>query len=118
MAKTLEAEITEIQVDEHKSYLWIKIVCSFKNFPIYVPFDLRYLDDFTRVQSIQNFTKSKDLDDLVGKQIRIIDCGDEERNSLVAIGSFSKNRFVAVSDDEFPVSEKRIYKRYGLLKES
>ena len=56
-------------------------------------------------------TKAKDIKDLIGKNIRVVDT-EAIRDSLVAIGDNSKNKFVDLYGSEFPVRERKIYRKY------
>lgn len=91
--------------------VWIQLDYDGRCFSSYHEFDLKYLKDVDDLMSLMKFTNSKEIEDLLGKYVRVIDNGDV-RNSLVAIGSMSKDKFIALYLDSFPISEKKLYRKY------
>lgn len=101
--------ITDIIVDNTK--VWLQVTSESKAFPVHYEFDTSLLSDITRLMFLIERTKAKDIKDLLGKSVRIIDT-EELNNSLIAMGDATKNKFVDLYGSEFPVSERRIYGRY------
>lgn len=112
---TINATIMEVlsENENGNAVVWLRLNCDNHPFPIYHKFYVGFLGDLYRIQFLIKNTKAINIDDLKGKSVRVIDNG-EVRNYLIAIGSPSKNRFVDLKGDEFPVSERRIYWRYKL----
>lgn len=106
---TANATISDVIVD--KSKVWIQFEIEGKYFPVHYEFNISLLSDFTRLIFIQKRTKTKNTNDLVGKEIRVIDT-EASVNSLVAIGDNKKNKFVSLYGSEFPTREEKIYRKY------
>lgn len=106
---TANAIITDVIADSLK--VWIQFEIEGKYYPTHYEFNTSLLSDITRLMFLIERTKAKDVKDLIGKSIRVIDT-EEIRDSLVAIGDNSKNKFVDLYGSEFPVRERKIYRKY------
>lgn len=106
---TANAKITDVIVDSSK--VWIQFEVEGKYFPAHYEFNTSLLSDITKLMFLIERTKAKDIKNLIGKNIRVIDT-EATRNSLVAIGDSSKNKFVNLYGSEFTVRERRIYRKY------
>lgn len=106
---TANAIITDVIADTSK--VWIQFEVEGKYFPTHYEFNTSLLNDITRLMFLIERTKAKDIKDLIGKNIRVIDT-EATRDSLIAVGDSSKNKFVDLYGSEFPVRERRIYRRY------
>lgn len=106
---TANAIITDVIADSSK--VWIQFEVEGKYFPVHFEFNTSLLSDITRLMFLVERTKAKDIKDLIGKNIRVIDT-EAMRDSLVAVGDNSKNKFVDLYGSEFPVRERRIYRKY------
>lgn len=106
---TANAIITDVIADSPK--VWIQFEVEGKYFPAHYEFNTSLLSDITRLMFLIERTKAKDIKDLIGKNIRVIDT-EAMRDSLVAVGDSSKNKFVDLYGSEFPVRERRIYRKY------
>ncbi len=106
---TANAVITDVIVE--KTNVWIQFDIEGKCFPAHYEFDSALLKDVTKLLFLIERTHAKNINDLVGKNIRVIDT-EETINSVVAVGDSSKNKFVDLYGSEYTVREKRIYRRY------
>ncbi len=106
---TANAIITDVIADSPK--VWIQFEVEVKYFPAHYEFNTSLLSDITRLMFLIERTKAKDIKDLIGKNIRVVDT-EAIRDSLVAIGDNSKNKFVDLYGSEFPVRERKIYRKY------
>lgn len=106
---TANAIITDVIADSPK--VWIQFEVEGKCFPVHYEFNASLLSDITRLMFLMERTKTKDIKDLIGKNIRVIDT-EEIRDSVIAVGDSSKNKFVDLHGSEFPVRERRIYRKY------
>lgn len=111
MNLTKEAIITDVSC--HNGIVWIQLSYG-KTFPTNHEFNTKVLSDFEKVQFLIKVTKASDIEGLRGKSVRVIDRGEEVRNSLIAIGSCTKNQYIDLYGGEFAVSEKKIYKSHKL----
>lgn len=106
---TTDAIITDVIREETK--VWLQLDFDNKEFPSHWEFNLATLRDIEKIFFLIKCTKAGTINGLKGKQVRVIDT-EEVQNSLLAIGSPSKNKFIDLYGSEFPVSEKRLYRRY------
>jgi len=106
---TANAIVTNIIVDNSK--VWLEFKVEGKYFPVHYEFDVSLLSDLSKLMFLIKRTKAKNIEGLLGKNVRIID-NEQTCNSLVALGDISKNKFVDLSGSEFPVSERRLYRKY------
>ena len=106
---TIDAIITDLIIDGSK--VWIQLMSDEKIFPLHYEFDTRYLSDITKLLFIVKKKKSKNVEDIKGKRVRIID-NECIQNSMIAIGSEKKNRFVDLYGSEAVMTEKGIYFKY------
>lgn len=113
--QTKLAVITEIDTEYEQNKIWMQLNCD-TPFPIHHTFTANYLSDFTRIQEIQRFIKADNVQDFVEKQVRVIIEQEGICFKTIAIGSSTKNKFIDLYGDEFPVSEHRIFRRYDLAK--
>ena len=106
---TVNATITDIISRDNK--IWVQLRCYEKYFPLHFEFDVRNLNDLSKIMFLIKATKAGNVEGLKGKSVRIID-NENIQDSLIAIGSSYKDRFIDLYGSEFPTSEKRIYRRY------
>lgn len=106
---TTDATITDIIVNETK--IWLQLNCNEKYFPLHYEFDVRMMNDLSKILFLIKVTKAGNIEGLRGKNVRVIDT-EKIQDSLIAIGSNYKNRFIDLYGSEYPISEKRIYRRY------
>lgn len=106
---TANAIITDVIVDQTR--VWLQLSLEDKVFPVHYEFDVAMLNDLSKMLFLIKHTKASNIEDLRGKTVRVVDT-EEVRNSLVAIGADSKNKFIDLYGDEYPISEKRLYRRY------
>jgi len=112
--KTMTAVIQNVIVGAES--VWIQFCLEGKYFPVHHEFYVGVLSDITKLMFLLKHTKAGNVTELSGKQVRVIDTGDSY-DSLRAIGSVSKNQFIDLYGGEFPVSEKKIYRRYEHTRE-
>lgn len=106
---TANATITDVIVEKPK--VWVQFEIEGKYFPAHYEFNTSLLSDITKLMFLIERTKAKDIKDLIGKGIRVIDT-EAPSDSLVAVGDNSKNKFVDLYGSEFPVRERKIYRKY------
>ena len=106
---TANAIITDVIRENNK--VWIQFEVEGKYFKAHCEFNTSLLSDITRLMFLIERTKAKDIKDLIGKNIRVVDT-EAIRDSLVAIGDNSKNKFGDLYGSEFPVRERKIYRKY------
>ena len=106
---TTTAVITDVITENTIVYIQVKI--EGKYFPATFALNTSSLSDITKLLFLIQRTKAKNVKDLIDKKIRVIDT-EEMTNSLVAVRDLSKNKFVDINGKEFPVRERRIYRRY------
>lgn len=106
---TTKGTITDVSVNEN--IVWIQFKVEGKYFQAHFEFNTSLLGDITKLMFLLKRTKSKNINDLIGKNIRVIDT-ETITKSLVAIGDNNKNKFVDLYGSEFPVREQKIYKKY------
>lgn len=106
---TANAVITDIIVDQSK--VWVQFEVEGKCFPEHHEFNAALIGDIMRLMFLIKRTNAKDIKDLIGKSIRVIDT-EATRDSLVAVGDSSKNKFVGLHGSEYPVREQHIYRKY------
>lgn len=106
---TANAIISDVIISDNK--VWIQFQVDGKYYPLHYEFNTSFLSDITKLLFILERSKSKNINDLVGKQMRVIDT-EETSNSLVAVGDSCKNKFIDLYGSEFPVREKKIYRKY------
>ena len=106
---TANAIITDVIRENNK--VWIQFEVEGKYFKAHCEFNTSLLSDITRLMFLIERTKAKDIKDLIGKNIRVIDT-EEMRDSLIAIGDSFKNKFIDLYGSEYPVKEQRIYRKY------
>lgn len=112
---TTEAVISDIKNDGFN--LWIAFECQEKYFSPHWTFDCTKLGDYTKIQNLLSITKSSNTQELIGKKVRIIDSGAKQ-NSLLAIGSLEKNKFIDLYGNEFLTKENTIYQHHNKSKKS
>lgn len=105
---TALATITDVIVDGCN--IWIQICYDNRVFPAHHELNAGRLIDYERIAFLLKITKSKKIDELKGKTIRIIDNEQRER-FLIAIGSDKKNKFIELYSTLNPTTEKGIYRR-------
>ncbi len=116
--QTRSAVITEVDANYQQGRerkVWMQLNCG-EAFPIHHVFSVDYLADATRIIEIMKFAKVKEMEDLVGKKVRVVVEQDGVYTRPIAIGSERKNRFIDLSGGEFPVSERRVFIRHKLAK--
>ncbi len=106
---TANAIISDVIADGTK--VWVEFEVEGKFFPVHYEFNTSYLNDFTRLMFLLNRTKTKNIKELVGKAIRVVDT-EAMRDSVVAVGDRSKDKFVDLFGSEFTVKEKKIYQNH------
>lgn len=106
---TANAVISNIIVENNT--VLIQFSVEGKYFPTNYSFNTSSLGDITKLMFLLQRTKAKNINDLIGKRIQVIDT-EEISNSLVAVGDQNKNKFVDLYGGEFPVRERKIYKKY------
>lgn len=106
---TANAIITDIIVDSPR--VWVQFEVDGKYFPAHYEFNTSFLSDITKLMFLLERTKSKKITDLIGKGIRVIDT-EKSIDSVVAVGDNSKNKFVDLYGSEYPVRERKIYRKY------
>lgn len=114
--QTKLAVITAVDTQWQRNEIWIQLSCG-TMFPLNHLFKCEFLDDYTRVQEICRFMKTDDENELLHKQIRVIIEQDGKISpKLIAVGSVQQNKFVDLYGGEFPVSERKVYRRYERAK--
>ena len=106
---TANATISDVIVEETK--VWVKFEIEGKYFPAHYEFNTSLLSVITKLMFLLKGAKAKNVKDLIGKGIRVIDT-EAPSNSLVAVGDNSRNKFVDLYGSEFPVRERKIYRKY------
>ena len=106
---TTNAIITDVISSQSK--VWIQLKSENRYFPWNHEFNLSLAKDYLDLESLMSFTGVNKVADLLHKDVRVIDTEDNH-DSLVAIGSISKNKFIALKLDMFPTSERKIYRKY------
>jgi len=104
------ATITNIKVYEN-GIIWFEFQEENKSFPTHCELACGSLSGYYKINYLLSKTKSKSVYDLVGKSVRIVDT-EKLQAAIVAIGLAEKDKFHDVYGQEYPVKEKRIYKKY------
>lgn len=113
--QTKLAVIKEVDVDSLQDKIWVQLNCG-TMFPIHHTFSAGYLSDITRIEEILKFVKADNVKELAEKQVRVVIEEEGVLCKLLAIGATTKNKFIDLYGGEFPVSERRIFRRYELAK--